>query len=125
MHKITLKELDFYEAMELARTDPDAFEQYRKYIIESLIARAPKRSREHLRRLQWRIDMERERASNPVAACVKLYEMMWESFAGESGLVDTINNAHPSPDNMNGRQAAGAKVVPIKKAVAAESSSES
>ena len=124
MHKISLKELDFYEAMELARTDPEAFEQYRKYIIDSLIARAPKRNREHLRRLQWRIDMERERASNPVAACVKLYEMMWDSFAGESGLVDTINNAHPSSDNMNGPRA-GAKVVPFKKAVAAESSSES
>jgi hypothetical protein len=123
MHKISLKELDFYEAMELARTDPDAFEQYRKYIIESLIARAPKRSREHLRRLQWRIDMERERASNPVAACVKLYEMMWESFAGESGLVDTINNPHPSPDNIHGPQAE-AKVVPFKKAVAAEDTSE-
>ena len=124
MHKISLKELDFYEAMELARTDPEAFEQYRKYIIDSLIARAPKRNREHLRRLQWRIDMERERASNPVAACVKLYEMMWDSFAGESGLVDTINNAHPASDNMNGPRA-GAKVVPFKKAVAAESSSES
>ena len=124
MHKISLKELDFYEAMELARTDPEAFEQYRKYIIDSLIARAPKRSREHLRRLQWRIDMERERASNPVAACVKLYEMMWDSFAGESGLVDTIHNAHPSSDNMHGAQA-GAKIVPFKKAVAAESSSES
>lgn len=124
MHKISLKELDFYEAMELARTDPEAFEQYRKYIIELLIARAPKRSREHLRRLQWRIDMERERASNPVAACVKLYQMMWDSFAGEAGLVDTINNGHHVPDRPE-RPQAGANVVPFKKAAAAESSTES
>ena len=45
-----LTELDFDTAMELARTDPEAFEQYRKDVIEALIARAPERNRQHLRR---------------------------------------------------------------------------
>jgi hypothetical protein len=123
MHKISLKELDFDEAMQLARTDPEVFEKYRRYVIESLIARAPKRNREHLRRLQWRIDQERRRASNPVAACVRLYEMMWESFAGECGLIDTINNARHCASNTGSLQPK-AEVVPIKKAVAAEHSPE-
>jgi hypothetical protein len=91
-----LTELDFDTAMELARTDPEAFEQYRQAVIEALIARAPERNRQHLRRLQWRIDQERKRASNPTAAFLKLYRMMWDSFAGESGLIDTICNA-PNP----------------------------
>jgi hypothetical protein len=95
-----LTELDFDEAMELARTDPEAFEQYRHDVIEALIARAPERNRQHLRCLQWRINQERERASNPIAACVKLYQMMWDSFAGECGLIDTILNARSSPDSM-------------------------
>lgn len=124
MHKISLKELDFDEAMALAQTDPEIFERYRQYVINTLIARAPKRNQEHLRRLQWRIDQERERASNPVAACVKLYEMMWESFAGEYGLNDIIHNAHHAHHN-NAAPQSKAKVVPIVKAAAAETATES
>ena len=123
MHKISLKELDFDEAMQLARTDPEIFERYRQYVIDTLIARAPERNQEHLRRLQWRIDQERERASNPVAACVKLYEMMWESFAGEYGLNNIIHNAHQTHHNTNAPQSS-AKVVSLK-ARQAESSTES
>lgn len=100
MRKNTLTELDFDAAMELARTNPEAFEQYRQDVIEALIARAPERNRQHLRCLQWRIDQVRARSSNPIAACVKLYRMMWESFAGECGLIDTMCNAHNTPRGM-------------------------
>ena len=68
MKEKSLTELDFDEAMELARTDPEAFEKYRQDVIEALIARAPERNRQHLRRLQWRIDQVRKRSSNPIAA---------------------------------------------------------
>ena len=124
MHKILLKELDFDEAMQLARTDPEIFERYRQYVIDSLIARAPKRNQEHLRRLQWRIDQERERASNPVAACVKLYEMMWESFAGEYGLNEVIHNAHHAHHTAAAPQSK-AEVVSISDAAARETATES
>lgn len=120
----SVTELDFDEAMELARTDPEAFEQYRQAVIEALIARAPERNRQHLRRLQWRIDQERKRASNPTAACVKLYQMMWESFAGESGLIDTIRNAGHMPHGIAGLQRK-AEVIVLPTRTRAECSSES
>ncbi|UCB55001.1 MAG: DUF3135 domain-containing protein [Thiotrichales bacterium] len=88
--------LDFDEAVDLARRDPEAFEQYRQDIVRVLINRAPERNRQQLRRLQWRIDQERNRASNPIDACLKLYRMMWDAYAGERGLIDTIHNAHRS-----------------------------
>ena len=88
--------LDFDEAVDLARRDPEAFEQYRQNIVRVLINRAPERNRQQLRRLQWRIDQERSRASNPIDACLKLYRMMWDAYAGERGLIDTIHNAHKS-----------------------------
>ena len=96
MHEKAIKVLDFDEAVELARTDPEAFEQYRRDIISILIDRAPERNRHQLRCLQWRIDQERKRASNPIDACLKLYRMMWDSFVGDSGLIDTIRNAGKS-----------------------------
>ena len=124
MKEKSLTELDFDEAMELARTDPEAFEQYRQGVIEALIARAPERNRQHLRRLQWRIEQERRRASNPLSACVKLYRMMWESFAGECGLIDTMCNARNSTHSVDSLRPK-AKVVSLSRDVATESPSES
>jgi hypothetical protein len=124
MKEESLTELDFDAAMELARTDPEAFEKYRQDVIEALIARAPERNRQHLRCLQWRIDQERKRAPNPTAACVKLYRMMWDSFAGECGLIDTMRNAHNSSQSMESLRPK-AEVVSLSEAVNNRSSSES
>jgi len=124
MQETTITELDFDEAMELARKDPEAFEQYRRDVIEALIARAPERNRQHLRCLQWRIEQERKLASNPIAACVKLYQMMWDSFAGESGLVDTIHNVRNSAHSMESLQPK-AKVLSFAREDTSECPSES
>ena len=124
MQEESFRELDFDAAMELARTDPEAFEQYRQDVIEALIARAPERNRQHLRCLQWRIDQERKLAPNPTAACVKLYRMMWESYAGECGLIDTIRNAHNSPHSMESLQPK-AKVLSFSREDTSECPSES
>ena len=103
-----LTELDFDTAMELARTDPEAFEQYRKDVIEALIARAP----------------ERNRAANPMSACVKLYRMMWESFAGECGLIDALQNTRNSPHSLDSLRPK-AKVVLLPRAVTTDNPTES
>ena len=102
MQEKSFTDLDFDAAAELAQTDPETFEQLRRNAIEALIARAPERNRQHLRSLQWRIDQERKRAANPTAACVKLYRMMWDSFAGRYGLNETLLNAHHSAQGSHG-----------------------
>jgi len=96
------KKLDFDSAMRLAQDNPAAFEQYRREAIDGLIERIPVRNRERMRRLQWRIDQERSRSGNAMSACVRLYEMMWDSFAGQRGLVgklqyvqDMCNSGNP------------------------------
>ncbi len=124
MQKTSFNILDFDRAMELARTDPAAFELYRQNVIEALIARAAERNRQHLRCLQWRIDRERERASSPFAACIKLYRMMWESFAGERGLANTLQNAHQSRQDV-GPERPKAKVISFPGSADSRRSSES
>jgi len=97
MQKKTLIKLDFDDAMALAKNDPDAFEQYRLDAIEALITSVDMKKQQNLRRLQWRIEQERKRAPNPAAACVKVYQMMWDSFVGKYGFIDVIcNGNHPS-----------------------------
>lgn len=84
---------EFDDWAELARTDPNAFEARRRAVIDEFIDSVPERNRHHLRCLQWRVDMERKRASTPLAACYQIYRMMWQSFAGERGLMSALRDA--------------------------------
>lgn len=81
---------DFDEWMNLGQSDPKAFEERRKRVIEEAIAQAPQHMQTRLRALQWRIDMERARASNPLSACIRLSGMMWKTVYGENGLISAI-----------------------------------
>lgn len=73
-------DFEFDEWARLAKEDPDAFERRRKAAIEAVIASAPMAEQQRLRGLQFRIDMERSRASTPLSACIRINRMMWDSF---------------------------------------------
>ena len=94
MQQKPITKLDFDEVAALARHDPEAYEQYRLDAVEELISSASRKNQQQLRRLQWRIDQERKRAPNATAACVKIYQMMWDSFIGDNGFVDIICNGN-------------------------------
>ncbi len=76
----------------LAIEDPERLERERKEAIEEILSGAPDGGRERLERLQWRIDVERARASNPLSSCLRVSRMMWEYFYAENGFLRTINN---------------------------------
>jgi hypothetical protein len=82
--------VDFDQWSELAKSDPAAFEAKRAEVIEDMIMRMPEHKQERMRRLQWKVDQVRNQASNPVSACIKLSEMMWDSLVGPGGLKDAL-----------------------------------
>jgi len=84
--------LNFDDWKALAKSDPDAFEVRRKQVIEQFISSVPPERQQRLRRLQWRIDMERRRCSNPVKSCLRLYTMMWDSVYGDNGLLEALQH---------------------------------
>ncbi|MCW8918253.1 MAG: DUF3135 domain-containing protein [Gammaproteobacteria bacterium] len=88
--------IDFEQWRELAKRDPAGFEARRLELIEALIDSSSPRRQRRLRGLQWRIDLMRDHAANPLAACVSLNRMMWESFAGKGGLAQILSDG-PSP----------------------------
>lgn len=97
---------------QLAKQDPDEFELQRRAYIQQYIEDLPQERRERMQRLQWRIDMERQRASNPMSACLRLYQMMWDSFAGELGLINTLKE----PDHYIERKyQKKAKILPFNR----------
>lgn len=102
---------DFDSWHHLARRDPGAFESRRQEAIEAFMARQAPERRERLRRLQWRIDRERERSSTPLGACHRISDLMWRSFAGRGGLVDqleALRGTLPRPEQR------AARVLPFR-----------
>lgn len=91
MKALAAGNLDFNEWMDLASRDPAAFEARRRAAVEEVIEHSPRGRREQLRRLQWRIDKVRERSQNPLAGCLSLYGMMWDSLLGDGGLAEVLN----------------------------------
>lgn len=81
---------DFEELVRLAEEDPAALEKLRQEAVNALIQNAPEQQRRRLKGLQFQIDMERQKAKNPMDSCVRISRLMHESF---SKLRDTLNEA--------------------------------
>lgn len=82
--------VDFDQWAELAKSDPAAFEARRAEAIAALIDRMPAHKQHRMRCLQWKIDQVRNQAANPMAACIRLSEMMWDSLVGPGGLQEVL-----------------------------------
>ncbi len=66
--------------LHLAQHDPEALEQLRLEQVKNLIDNAPPQLQQRLRGLQFEIDAQREIHSSALGACIKISEMMHESF---------------------------------------------
>ena len=93
-------EFDFDHWATLAREDPAQFERDRRAAIALVLRRIPVRRRRRLRCLQWRIDQIRCTSRTPLAACIRLSQMMWESVHGEHGLAAILRDPGPQPRTM-------------------------
>ena len=82
---------DWEKWVELAREDPQKFEQERTAAIEELIMSQPAHSRLRSRRLQWKIDAVRKTSPNSLASCIRIYDMLMDSVYGANGLLEAIN----------------------------------
>jgi len=83
---------DFEYWKKLAKDNPELFERKRRDALEAVINSAPCRIQQRLRGLQWRVDMERQRAKNPLNSCLRIYNMMWESVYAKGGLLDSMDS---------------------------------
>lgn len=83
-------EFDFDTWMELAKKDPEAFEQRRQSLIKSTIDKAPEALQQRLAGLQWTVDCKIKSSKNPLDACVKISQMMMDSVYEEGGLLEAL-----------------------------------
>lgn len=91
MEQQTVSSEDFYTYWSnLAKTDPERFKKERKEAVEAAISKARPHRQEYLRKLQWRIDVERSRASNPLSATIRIYRMMWDHILKPDGFLAAL-----------------------------------
>jgi hypothetical protein len=68
--------------VDMARNDPEGLEKLRRSLTEAVISAATSDvTKRRLEGLQFRVDMERERATTPLAATIRISEMMCRSLA--------------------------------------------
>lgn len=72
---------DFDEWMMLAKNDPDKFEEQRRKRIELFFNNVPEEKLQRLKGLQWQIDQTRKLAGSPMASCIAISNMMWDSVS--------------------------------------------
>jgi hypothetical protein len=92
------KPFDFDAWATLARNDPQAFEARRSDVLENAIQQAPARRRQRLRCLQWKLDQVRLTSPTPMAATVRMQQLMWDSVAGEDGLMARLQLLRDAQD---------------------------
>ncbi len=83
--------IDFDDWARLAKYDPVAFEEKRAEVIEELILGMAEHRRQRMRCLQWKVDQVRTQCRTPMAACIKLSAMMWDSLVGPGGLKEALD----------------------------------
>ena len=115
------KSLDFDRLAELARTKPQVLERYLRLKVNQTIARARSEERIRLRQLQFRIDSVRHRAKTPLAACIKISQMMHDELwclrqalnsGANSASLSSSTNVSAATDN---RPRSRGKVVPMSR----------
>lgn len=114
---------DFEYWQRLAAEDPTGFETARKLAVTAMIESAPEPQKRRMQGLQWRIDKIRERAPNPMAACLRLSAMMWNSMLGDGGLLEALRDLERiDPAKVSSRRTA--KVIPLGRQSSAPGSSD-
>ena len=103
----------------LAKDDPERFERERVAELEKVISGAAPEQQQGLRQLQWRIDMERRRAKNPIDAMIRVNRMMWDHLYADDGFFSTPalwKEVFKMVDRMNSEflEPKEAEVIPFK-----------
>ena len=92
---------DFDTLLAIAQQDPDAYERFRHQQVEAAIRSSTHTAQARLRGLQFQIDSQRKLHPCPLGACIKISQMMSDSFACLSAQLDLITKPSPPPFDSN------------------------
>lgn len=76
----------------MALANPEGFERWRQQEVEAIIGSAPDKQQQRLRGLQFQIDAQRDIHKSPMGACIKISNMMHDSFAQLRHMLNQLSN---------------------------------
>lgn len=82
----------------MAQDDPEELERLRETLCTQLIENAPKRYQRRLNGLQFQINMMRKKSNNDLHCCIKLSEMMLESYQKLQSVINNLNQENCQTD---------------------------
>ncbi|NKB97461.1 MAG: DUF3135 domain-containing protein [Pseudomonadales bacterium] len=88
--------------VDMARNDPDRLETLRQKLTQHVINNAQTdEKKRRLEGLQFQVDMERRRAGSPLAATIRISEMMCHSLADlhKSMVTPLVEESDPANQN--------------------------
>ncbi|MCW8929131.1 MAG: DUF3135 domain-containing protein [Gammaproteobacteria bacterium] len=91
-----LPEID--ELLKMAENSPDQLEELRQKLCAQLIENAPEHYQKRLNGLQFQIDMERRKSNNPMHCCIKISEMMLDSYQELKTAISSLDKAECESD---------------------------
>lgn len=71
---------EFDVLMALYKEDPEAFEAFRKHLLQEAVGRAPQEQRPALELILKQIEATREAASSPIESMLLAFKMMQDSL---------------------------------------------
>jgi hypothetical protein len=113
-YQLNQQEMGFDEWKALAQNDPATFEAKRRQCIEALIGSAPEEKRRRLRGLQWQIDQTRSLARTPMASCIAISNMMWDSLYQLNQHQRELAHAAPAKQSVRPAASVAATVLPFR-----------
>jgi hypothetical protein len=99
----------------LARENPQAFEEQRFLVLDQAIREAPARVRPRLRGLQWQLDRIRDTSASPLAASLRMQRLLWEYVTGPGGLLARLQ-ALDDPARAHPRGGTSATILEFRRA---------
>jgi len=100
----------FDELVKLAQSDPTRLENLRQQLVDTTISSAPQDIQRRLRGLQFQIDSQRQLASNPMSACIKISKMMHDRLFDLKEYIQPGDSAQASQQQ---EPAAEAAIIPF------------
>lgn len=106
---------DFDTLLGMAKNDPDGLEQLRKNLTNQIIDSAPAEIRRRLHGLQFQIDARRTTSRTPMSSCIKISEMMHESFSTLRFVLNNITEQTELIPEVVNKRAGNGNIIPFHK----------
>lgn len=100
---------NFEKLREMAEKSPAELDKLQQTLTEKVITGAPEDIQHRLRGLQFRVEMEKSLSKTPLARCLKLSQMMHESFDQLRSLLNDMTTA----DSYQATPTTAADIIPF------------